>query len=66
MRQNFSRAAQIFFSPATFVPFLFGSTFLSVLGSAITQAGLFHSKNRLQLFEAKPTTTLCLSHVVKT
>lgn len=37
MRQNFSRAAQIFFSPATFVPFLFGSTFLSVLGSAITQ-----------------------------
>lgn len=37
MRQNLSRTVQIFFSPETFVPFLIGSTFLAVLGNAITQ-----------------------------
>lgn len=35
MRSPFSRAASVFFSPETLVPFLVGSIFLAVLGSAV-------------------------------
>jgi hypothetical protein len=35
MRNNFSLALKIFFSPETFVPFLIGSIFLAVLGNAV-------------------------------
>jgi len=37
MRSQFSRAAAIFFNPQTLLPFLFGSVFLAVLGSAVWQ-----------------------------
>jgi threonine/homoserine efflux transporter RhtA len=37
MRSDFSQAVQAFFRPETFAPFVIGSIFLSVLGSAITQ-----------------------------
>jgi len=37
MRSQFSRAAAIFFSPQTLLPFLLGSVFLAVLGNAVWQ-----------------------------
>jgi len=37
MRSQFSRAAAIFFTPQTLLPFLLGSVFLAVLGNAVWQ-----------------------------
>ena len=34
MRSNLSRALEVFFSPATILPFLVGSLFLALLGNA--------------------------------